>query len=762
MKKFFTTILASGMALMAAAQCNINNATSCQCATSGSTDCDLLPDITASWSKLLDFIEYPQTNAGNNYNQGPDDGRLRVSVSTPNIGYGPLTVIASNWYVCGTDTSQSGAICPDGAYPRQLLTQRIYHKNGNSMTYTDRWAGSMTYHPSHGHSHVDDWGVYTLRIKNPNEPNPLNWPIVGKGSKQGFCLMDYYSCTSGSATNQCRDDNTVYQQGTALNNVNNYPNYGLGGGGYNCNPTTQGISSGFTDLYSKSLDMMWIDIPPGICNGQYWIVVEVDPNDNFLESNDNNNYTAVPITISQQSAPGTSPFATITANKAPNICQGDSIRLSCNAGTQMLWSTGDTTQNIYVHQGGTYTVTVTNYCGTATSQAFTVTVGELGAAPSVADTTLCSSGSATVLGNTSYVWYADAAGTNQLGSGTTFTTPFLNQTDTFYVREETQLPEIVNFCPPHTPNGAGGAYTSTGQYLIFDALSPFTLKSVLVDASTAGNRTIYLRSYNNAVLDSVITNIPVGQSRVNLNFDVPAGSDYRLSASASPNLFRNNAGVSYPYQIPGVVYIKNASAGEGGSYYYFYDWEVGTPGNVCASAMGSFVVNIGNLQSPSITGLNADYDVTDAPVTLTGVPAGGTFSGPGVSGNTFDPALAGIGGPYTITYTYTENGCSVTTTQDVTVKITIGINDVEDENSPIQVFPNPSNGQFTLTFETTQEHDVTLDVVDLAGRSIWGEKINGLNGKYNRTFGNNKLAAGVYMLNVTIDGQRSVRKLVVN
>jgi hypothetical protein len=53
-------------------------------------------------------------------------------------------------------------------------------------------------------------------------------------------------------------------------------------------------------------------------------------------------------------------------------------------------------------------------------------------------------------------------------------------------------------------------------------------------------------------------------------------------------------------------------------------------------------------------------------------------------------------------------------------------------------------------------------VVDLAGRSIWGEKINGLNGKYNRTFGNTKLAAGVYMLNVTIDGQRSVRKLVVN
>ena len=71
------------------AQCTTSNATSCVC-ENGTSECLLLPDITASWKGISNggFTEYPQTGAGSNYtNQGPDDGRLRVSASTPNIGH---------------------------------------------------------------------------------------------------------------------------------------------------------------------------------------------------------------------------------------------------------------------------------------------------------------------------------------------------------------------------------------------------------------------------------------------------------------------------------------------------------------------------------------------------------------------------------------------------------------------------------------------------------------------------------------------------
>lgn len=68
----------------------------------------------------------------------------------------------------------------------------------------------------------------------------------------------------------------------------------------------------------------------------------------------------------------------------------------------------------------------------------------------------------------------------------------------------------------------------------------------------------------------------------------------------------------------------------------------------------------------SFTGLLKNYCKTSAPVVLTGIPAGGTFSGPGISGNTFDPNAAGTG---IHSITYTKDGISdvQTTTVDATV-----------------------------------------------------------------------------------------------
>lgn len=58
----------------------------------------------------------------------------------------------------------------------------------------------------------------------------------------------------------------------------------------------------------------------------------------------------------------------------------------------------------------------------------------------------------------------------------------------------------------------------------------------------------------------------------------------------------------------------------------------------------------------------------DAPFTLTGgTPAGGTYSGNGVTNGMFDPAAAGVGSQI-ITYTYTAtNGCSAQATQAISV-----------------------------------------------------------------------------------------------
>jgi plastocyanin len=81
------------------------------------------------------------------------------------------------------------------------------------------------------------------------------------------------------------------------------------------------------------------------------------------------------------------------------------------------------------------------------------------------------------------------------------------------------------------------------------------------------------------------------------------------------------------------------------------------------------------LPDPSFSGADGPYCVTDAVLTLTptGTP-GGTFSGPGVSGNSFDPAIAGVGS-HTITYEVSaQQGAAIAPATD-SFSIVVEVND---------------------------------------------------------------------------------------
>jgi len=597
MKKFLL-IAAVALNHLAFSQCTTTNATTCVC-EDGTSACWLLPDITASWKGISNggFTEYPQTNAGTNYNgQGPDNGRIRVTGSTPNIGHGSFTVrgLDANGlrtFLCGNDTifgvQPNGAFSCGNGYPnpKQLITQRIYTKNGNTMSYFDVYAGSVTYHPAHGHNHVDDWAVMTLRIQTA-DPNPLNWPIVGSGSKIGFCLMDYGQCGSNGSTydGHCRDDNTVYQSGNTLHNPD-FPNFNLGGGNYGCSTTEQGISSGWTDVYGKHLDGMWINVPSNTCNGDYYIVMEIDKNDIFLEENEDNNYTAVPVTLTMQNPAGTAQSPLISSDNSTNLCQGQSLNLTATAGSAFLWSTGETTQTINVATPGSYTCTVTNYCGTSTSEPFTI-YSAAPLAPVVTGDTICLSGtmvlSAAGTGNVS--WY-DAAGL-YVGTGNTFTTPVLTAT-TEYFAQNTDVFSDTLFLEPHTNGIGGGGWLSTDQYQIFNTSTTALLKSVLIYAQNPGTITVELQNEVGTMIETITTTVPAGASRVELDFSLPYDVNMRLvGKSLGTSLYRNNNSAAYPYNQNEVVTIIGASAGAS-FYYYFYDWEVVSTNSTCSSAMTS-------------------------------------------------------------------------------------------------------------------------------------------------------------------------------
>ncbi|OFY67199.1 MAG: hypothetical protein A3H98_01130, partial [Bacteroidetes bacterium RIFCSPLOWO2_02_FULL_36_8] len=103
----------------------------------------------------------------------------------------------------------------------------------------------------------------------------------------------------------------------------------------------------------------------------------------------------------------------------------------------------------------------------------------------------------------------------------------------------------------------------------------------------------------------------------------------------------------------------------------------------------SFTVTVFPLPSVSINPVPVLCE-TDSPVTLSGYPSGGIFSGNGVSGNTFDPSVTGAGN-FVVYYTWTDqNGCSNT------AKTIIIVNKNHCEVNPDFNYTNGNCG--TVTF----------------------------------------------------------------
>jgi hypothetical protein len=114
--------------------------------------------------------------------------------------------------------------------------------------------------------------------------------------------------------------------------------------------------------------------------------------------------------------------------------------------------------------------------------------------------------------------------------------------------------------------------------------------------------------------------------------------------------------------------------------------------------------------------LSNDYlCIYDSPVTLTsGFPAGGIYSGNGISNGIFDPGTAGIG-PSVIEYTYVDsNNCENSVQSLIVVDDCAGLG--ENVQAQFIVFPNPSIGIFTISSDKLQIEYIR--VLDATGRLV--------------------------------------------
>ena len=207
---------------------------------------------------------------------------------------------------------------------------------------------------------------------------------------------------------------------------------------------------------------------------------------------------------------------------------------------------------------------------------------------------------ATAAGSAIVNWYDASLGGVPVATGNTFITPVLNASTTYYATASSGGASAITGMAAPLPNPTPGAGLAAFG-LVFDALAPFTLQSVVVYpvGTGPGTVTIDVVDANGAVLNTATVNVvgaPTGSvtpQTVQLNFNIAPGNNLKLRPGArgtgisglqfDPSANAPGGSYAYPFVVPGVVNIKYstltappANTARPDLYYYFYNWQIST------------------------------------------------------------------------------------------------------------------------------------------------------------------------------------------
>jgi hypothetical protein len=199
-------------------------------------------------------------------------------------------------------------------------------------------------------------------------------------------------------------------------------------------------------------------------------------------------------------------------------------------------------------------------------------------------------------------WFDQQNDTDPVHQGDAYTVDIGTETYTAFVEAGPDNGAQTAKVGKTSPENAG--VHGGNQALILDVQKAFVLKSAILKADQAGNRTLELRNTGGTLLDSKILNVPAGTNRVTIDMAIPEGIDLELGFPGNADLYRNDDGTNYPYTHTGVVSIKTSTAGND-YYYYLYDLEIeyGNSSAVCKSERIPVTVSIDATAAGCVVGL---------------------------------------------------------------------------------------------------------------------------------------------------------------
>ncbi len=325
-------------------------------------------------------------------------------------------------------------------------------------------------------------------------------------------------------------------------------------------------------------------------------------------------------------------------------------------------------------------------------------------------------------------WYDSPSGGNLLGTGPVLITEPLWESTTVYADIRT----YHQAGKPQNLPGVQSMENDNGAGLLFNALQPFRLRSVKVYADVPGTRLIQLYDGDNNPMGLRAVNIPEpGEHRVELNYDIPAGENYKLVKFAGLPLGINLNGNFFPYSTD-LVSIRRSygidnTALQSLRYYYFYDWVLETT-YACGRAAVDIEVTSGETFPVGINASASEVLLEDgsAQIIFSAVAEEGElFYWNFGNGNTAEgeQVTADFSNPGSFVVTLTVlNGAGCANSASVQIQVQGDAVNTEEPDlvniQELEVFPNPGEGLFYLQFADRLIRVVDIRVFDLAGRVI--------------------------------------------
>lgn len=89
-----------------------------------------------------------------------------------------------------------------------------------------------------------------------------------------------------------------------------------------------------------------------------------------------------------------------------------------------------------------------------------------------------------------------------------------------------------------------------------------------------------------------------------------------------------------------------------------------------------------------------------------------------------------------------------------------GINELKVDQ--LNFYPNPSDGQFTVNFNSAEKGNLNITVTDMEGKTVYTERVPDFTGTYNKQYNLSGLKNGIYVLKMEIGGKSHFKKMMID